>query len=260
MHSQLDHAMANTTGIAAAISFGCRVETTPVVLVFCLFRQPDSSSSKRLGLGPDGSCSFVSALVGQWEMWLLERWERGVLYWMSSIILWDDEWHLFLLSSGRSLHFQPCCRWTGWKVQRCPFFLEAPLLQVTPVDREPILNKILTLRIKMYGNQGLSLRIMLVAAWSLSSSRYTLEPDPGAQVFLTPCSTYREPWLPPISHLDFLWADKFVCKALLPANSCHEEIASDGTNSVDQQRIDKKKKYLLKHLFSEISHFCQWSL
>lgn len=69
MHSQLDRAIANATGIAAAIFYGCRVETTLLVLVFCLFRQPDSSSFKRLGLGPNGSCSFVSTLLGQREMW-----------------------------------------------------------------------------------------------------------------------------------------------------------------------------------------------
>lgn len=68
MHSQLDHAIANATGITAAVFYGCRVETMLLVLVFCLFRQPDSSSSKRLGLRPDGSCSFVSALLGQREM------------------------------------------------------------------------------------------------------------------------------------------------------------------------------------------------
>lgn len=81
MHSQLDRAIANATGIAAAIFYGCRVETTLLVLVFCLFRQPDSSSFKRLGLGPNGSCSFVSTLLGQREMWrFFQRREKGVLY------------------------------------------------------------------------------------------------------------------------------------------------------------------------------------
>lgn len=34
MHSQLDHAIANATGITAAVFYGCKVETVLLVLFF----------------------------------------------------------------------------------------------------------------------------------------------------------------------------------------------------------------------------------
>lgn len=89
---------------------------------------------------------------------IFQRWERGVLIECppSSFETTRDVCFYFLRSDR---YFFNCA--AGEPAGKSSavlffFFLETPLLQVTPVDREPILNKILTLRIKMYGNRGTS--------------------------------------------------------------------------------------------------------